>query len=158
MLMDVPSGVLKGSPTVHNDTVQFVKPYIMITNVVKAAMVIVVTFKPDSAVAGLVAPLAGSGLLFLVTLYWFHSSLATHRHTQTHTDTHRHTQTQHTCLFVCLFVCFIASQHTVNQLRLQQYTTKVYVSSKSPFPSLSRVAQITHSVQAVVLPVHKGYL
>ena len=38
-------------------------------------------------------------------------------------------------LFVCLFVCFIASQHTLNQLRLQQYTTPtVYVSSKLPSP------------------------
>ena len=33
-----------------------------------------------------------------------------------------------------LFVCFIASQHTLNQLRLQQYTTTVSVSSKLPSP------------------------
>ena len=34
---------------------------------------------------------------------------------------------------VCLYVCFVASQRTLNQLRLQQYTTKVYVGSKLPF-------------------------
>ena len=38
-------------------------------------------------------------------------------------------------LFVCLFVCFIGSQHTLNQLRLQQYTTPtIYVISKLPSP------------------------
>ena len=41
-----------------------------------------------------------------------------------------------------LFVCFIASQHTLDQLRLQQYTTPtVYVSSKLPsrdFPALHK--------------------
>ena len=39
----------------------------------------------------------------------------------------------HVRFIVCLFVCFIASQHTLNQLRLQQYTTPtVYVSSDCP--------------------------
>ena len=38
------------------------------------------------------------------------------------------------CLFFCLF-CFIASQHPLNQLRLQQYTTPtVCSSSKLPYP------------------------
>ena len=39
--------------------------------------------------------------------------------------------TPSSCLLVCLFVCFIASQHTLNPLRLQQYTTTGYVSSNS---------------------------
>ena len=49
-------------------------------------------------------------------------------------------------------VCFIA---LLSQFRLHQYTTTVYVSSKLPSPSVSLVARVTHSVQAVDLPVHK---
>ena len=76
MLMDVPSGVAAASVNgVHNDRVQFVKPYLMVTNVVKGAMVIVVTFRPDDRTAGLIAPLAGSSILFAITLLWFRSSI-----------------------------------------------------------------------------------
>ena len=58
-------------------------------------------------------------------------------------------------LFACSFVCVITSQHTLNQLWLQQYTTpKGYASSKSPSPHCPAL----HSVQAVALPIHKGYL
>ena len=84
-----------------------------------------------------------------------HRHTQTHRHAQTHTDTHSHIFTH----YVCLFICFIASQHTLCQLRLQQYTTPtVYVSSKIALPSLSLVARITHSVQVVTLPVHNSGL
>ena len=54
--------------------------------------------------------------------------------------------------FVC--VCFIASEHTLNLSRLQQYTPTVIRELQIALPSLSRVAQIMHSVQAVALPMH----
>ena len=64
------------------------------------------------------------------------STIRTQTQTQTQTRTQTRTQTQtQSRLIVCLFVCFIASQYTLNQLRLQQYTTPtVYVSSKLPSP------------------------
>ena len=45
--------------------------------------------------------------------------------------------------FVCLCVCFIASQHTLHQLRLQQYASPtVYVNSKLPSPHCPRCATL----------------
>jgi hypothetical protein len=75
MLMDIPKGVQPKTLTVHNDSVQYVKPFVMTSNVIKAAMVVAVAFRPQDRTAGLIAQLVGLSLLFLITLLWFRSSI-----------------------------------------------------------------------------------
>jgi hypothetical protein len=62
--------------SVHTDSVQYVKPYVMVSTIIKACMVVIVTFCTNSHTAGLLSALVGSSILFLVTLLWFRSSVS----------------------------------------------------------------------------------